>query len=51
MTTRRSSGAQRALRLEAEGEAEIGVEAALVELVEDDDADAVERRDRPAACG
>jgi hypothetical protein len=36
--------AQQRLRLEREGEAEVGVDAALVELVEDDDAGVVERR-------
>ena len=44
MTSRRRSSRRRAACFERQREAEIGVEAALVELVEDDEADAVERR-------
>ena len=42
--------AQRLLALDAEGEAEIGIETALVKLIEDDAADAARARDRSAAC-
>ena len=41
--TRRSSRSDR-LRLAAQGEGQVGVQAALVELVEDHAADPVERR-------
>ena len=34
-----------------EGQGHVGVKVALVELVEEDGADAVERRGRPGACG
>ena len=43
--------AQARLRIERQREAEIGVERALVELVEQHGADAVERRDRRGSCG
>ena len=41
--------AQRRLRLAHQGEGKVGLQPALVQLVEDHAADAVERRDRPAA--
>ena len=43
--------AQAALRVERQREAEIGIEGALVELVEEHRRDAVERRDRRGSCG
>ena len=43
--------AQRALRVERQREAEVGIERALVEFVEDHGGDAVERRDRRGSCG
>ena len=42
--------AQRLLALDAEREAEIGIQAALVKFVEDHAADIAADPDRPAAC-
>ena len=42
---------QRRLRVERQGKAEIGVERAFVEFVEQHRRDAVERRDRRGSCG